>query len=154
MPSDLWSFTLDFYARPGVEQACLDLQASGSNVCLLLCGAWLAQNKVTCNAERVQQIRLLATPWHDNVIQPLRQLRIQWRDSAQHDVQLGALREQVKAMELGAEHELLNRLEARAAQWLQDDEAKGEDWLSSLLGEGTAQRHDALQVLRVAMDQP
>jgi uncharacterized protein (TIGR02444 family) len=154
MPSDLWSFTLDFYARPGVEQACLDVQASGSNVCLLLCGAWLCQNNVTCTAERVLQIRQLATPWHDNVIQPLRQLRTQWRDSAQHDVQLGALREHVKAMELEAERELLNRLEAQAAHWLQLDGAKGGDWLSSLLGEGTPQRHDALQLLRAAMDQP
>ena len=154
MPSDLWSFTLDFYARAGVEQACLDLQASGSNVCVLLCGVWLARNGIPCNGERVLQIRQLAAPWHDNVIQPLRQLRTQWRDSAQHDVQLGALREQIKAMELGAERELLNRLEAQAAHWRRADGAKGGDWLSSLLDEGTPQHHDALQVLRAAMDQP
>jgi uncharacterized protein (TIGR02444 family) len=154
MPSDLWSFTLDFYARPGVEQACLDLQARGNNVCLLLCGAWLTRNDVNCNAERVLQIRQLATPWHDDVIQPLRQLRTQWRDSAQHDAQLGALREQIKAMELVAERELLSRLEAQAVQWPPVSEAKGGDWLSSLVSEDEPQHHDALQVLRVAMDQP
>lgn len=154
MPSDLWSFTLDFYARPGVEQACLDLQASGNNVCLLLCGVWLAQHKVSCNAERVLQLTQLATPWHGTVIQPLRQLRTQWRDSAQHDVQLSALRQQVKAMELEAERELLNRLEALAAHWPQRAGAKEGDWLASLLGEGTPQHHDALQVLRAAMGQP
>ncbi|WP_122564226.1 DUF2390 domain-containing protein, partial [Pseudomonas viridiflava] len=37
MPTDLWSFTLDFYARPGAEQACPTLQTSGANVCAVLC---------------------------------------------------------------------------------------------------------------------
>ncbi|KPY50662.1 Uncharacterized protein ALO48_04472 [Pseudomonas syringae pv. rhaphiolepidis] len=43
MPSALWSFTLDFYARPGVEQACLTLQANGANVCMVLAGSGLAR---------------------------------------------------------------------------------------------------------------
>lgn len=57
MPSALWSFTLDFYARPGVEQACLTLQANGANVCMVLCGVWLGTRDVACDAQRVAQIK-------------------------------------------------------------------------------------------------
>ncbi len=66
MPSALRSFTLDFYARPGVEQACLTLQANGANVCMVLCGVWLGTRDVACDAQRVAQIKQLATPWHDD----------------------------------------------------------------------------------------
>jgi uncharacterized protein (TIGR02444 family) len=154
MPSDLWSFTLDFYARPGVERACLDLQASGANVCLLLCGVWLIQRGVACNAERAREIGQLATSWHDNVVVPLRELRTQWRDAAQQDTQLSLLREQVKALELEAERELLTRLEAQTLGWSAQYTAEREDWLVCLAGEAAGQNRDALQLLRVAINRP
>lgn len=154
MPSDLWSFTLDFYARPGVEQACLSLQASGANVCLLLCGVWLTRRGIACNNERVQEIGQLATPWHDDVVRPLRELRTQWRASAQRDEQLSLLREQVKALELEAERELLARLEAQTLGWSAQQTPEPGDWLMCLTGEAAEQNRDALQVLRVAMNRP
>lgn len=154
MPSDLWSFTLDLYARPGVEQACLSLQASGGNVCLLLCGVWLTRRGVVCTPERVLEIGQLATPWHDDVVRPLRELRTQWRNSAQHDTPLSVLREQVKALELEAERELLTRLEAQTLKWSALETVEQGDWLICLAGEAAGQNHDALQVLRVAMDRP
>lgn len=154
MPSDLWSFTLDFYARPGVEQACLSLQASGANVCLLLCGVWLARRGVVCSVERAREIGQLATPWHDEVVRPLRELRTQWREGAKQDTQLSLLREQVKALELGAERELLARLQARTLEWPAQQTGGQEDWLICLAGEAAGQNRDALQVLRVAMNQP
>jgi uncharacterized protein (TIGR02444 family) len=154
MPSDLWSFTLDFYARPGVEQACLSLQASGANVCLLLCGAWLTRRGIACDAERAREIGQLATPWHDEVVRPLRELRTQWRENAKQDAQLSLLREQVKALELEAERELLARLEARTLNWSAQQTPGQEDWLICLTGEAAGQSRDALQVLRAAMNQP
>ncbi len=154
MPSDLWSFTLDFYARPGVEQACLSLQTSGANVCLLLCGAWLTQRGVVCNAERAQKIRQLANTWHDEVVRPLREIRTAWRNDAQHDVSLRLLREQVKALELEAERELLTRLEAQTRSWSTQQTVEQGDWLSCLAGEAAGQNRDALQTLRAAMYQP
>lgn len=153
MPSDLWSFTLDFYARPGVERACLELQASGANVCLMLCGAWLTTRGIACNTERAREIGQLAAPWHDNVVRPLRELRTRWRDGAQRDAQLGLLREQVKALELEAERELIARLEAQTRDW-SAQETTEEDWLVCLAGEAAGQNHDALHVLRAAMSQP
>jgi len=151
MSSDLWSYTLKTYARPGVEPACLQLQAAGANVCLLLCAVWLGERGVACNSERLQQLHALAAPWHEEVVQPLRQLRTGWRQAANDDHALGVLREQVKALELQAERQLLLRLEALAKDWSQ---AEAEDlwpWVQGLAAEAAQLDHDALQALRVAV---
>ncbi|MGV8919374.1 MAG: TIGR02444 family protein [Pseudomonas sp.] len=154
MPSDLWSFTLNLYAHPGVEQACLSLQASGANVCTLLCGAWLGQRGVACDADRLREIRQLATPWHDEVVQPLRALRTRWRTAASDDTELATLREHVKRLELEAERELLTRLEALTRGWSESVAQDLAVWLDGLAGDAGQQHHDALHVLRVAANQP
>ncbi|SDY65444.1 TIGR02444 family protein [Pseudomonas sp. NFIX28] len=151
MSSDLWSFTLKTYAHPGVERACLDLQAAGANVCLLLCAVWLGTRGVACNAQRLQQLRTLGQPWHDAVVSPLRQLRTQWRPAASADPQLAVLREQVKALELEAERQLLSRLQALAEGWPEDEARDLEDWLQGLAAEAANLNRDALQALRVAV---
>jgi len=102
MSSDLWSFSLTTYAHPGVEQACLQLQSAGVNVCLLLCGAWLGQRGVACDEQRLQQLRSVAASWDIDVVRPLRTLRTQWKVGSTQDSDLHALREQVKALELEA----------------------------------------------------
>jgi uncharacterized protein (TIGR02444 family) len=153
MTADLWSFTLDLYTCPGVEHACLRLQASGANVCTLLCGAWLGRRGVACTADHLREIRQLATPWHDEVVRPLRALRTLWRTAAADDIELGVLRQQVKALELEAERELLSRLEALTKGWSKGTEQQVMAWLEGLAAEAGEQNHDALQVLRVAVDQ-
>ncbi|AHG38755.1 hypothetical protein N018_00280 [Pseudomonas syringae CC1557] len=152
MPSALWSFTLDFYARPGVEQACLALQANGANLCMVLCGVWLESRGVACNAQRLMQIGQLATPWHDEVVRPLRVLRNQWRDSAHQDAALDALRTRVKALELEAEQSLLLRLETLTDGWPGGEAGNTGDWLEGLAEGEAAENRDALQVLRIAAD--
>ncbi|KPX50592.1 hypothetical protein ALP33_04733 [Pseudomonas amygdali pv. lachrymans] len=152
MPSALWSFTLDFYARPGVEQACLTLQANGANVCMVLCGVWLGTREVACNAQRLTQIRQLATPWHDEVVRPLRDLRNQWRNAALEDALLMTLRMKVKALELEAEQSLMLKLEALAGDWPAGEARSAEEWLIELADGEAEKNRDALQVLRVAVD--
>ncbi|WMI99729.1 TIGR02444 family protein [Pseudomonas chlororaphis subsp. aurantiaca] len=151
MSSDLWSFTLETYARPGVEEACLNLQAAGANVCLLLCAAWLGARGVACTAQRLQQLQTLGQPWHDEVVRPLRQLRTQWRPAASADPELAVLREQVKALELEAERQLLLRLEALAGEWSEDEAQDLTNWLEGLAAEAANLNRDALQALRVAV---
>ncbi|AKA21679.1 TIGR02444 family protein [Pseudomonas chlororaphis] len=151
MPSDLWSFTLKTYARPGVEKACLDLQGAGANVCLLLCAAWLGARGVACDPQRLQQLRALGQPWHDEVVRPLRQLRTQWRPAAANDPELASLRERVKALELEAERQLLVRLEALAGEWPGDEAQDLMSWLEGLAAEAANLNRDALQALRVAV---
>ena len=150
MCADLWSFALSTYARPGVEAACLRLQEQGADVCLLLCGAWLQQRGVTLTAERIQALKQIAEPWQTQVVEPLRQVRGQWRAMAQLDEQLATLRERVKALELDAERQLLMRLEALAQKWPTDEAVDQPRWLERLATEDAANLdHDALQQLRV-----
>lgn len=151
MTTDLWSFALNTYARPGVEEACLRLQREGFNVCLLLCAAWLGQRGVAWEAPRAQALYGLAQPWHDDVVAPLRRLRTQWREAARTDPALNTLREQVKALELDAERQLLLRLEALSRAWPQGVTEDLPAWLQGFAGQTDKAHHDALQSLRVAI---
>lgn len=149
MHTDLWDFAIGLYARPGVETACLALQAEGADVCLLLCGAWLEQRRVDISEERVELLRRQVMPWQSGVVQPLRALRQQWRADAAKDPQLAALREQVKALELEAERLQLQRLQATCEGWPDGAQTPPESWLTRL-APAASRDHDALQVLRVA----
>ncbi|MNM51216.1 hypothetical protein D3C81_622710 [compost metagenome] len=149
MYTDLWNHALALYARPGVEEACLTLQAAGGDVCLLLCATWLQRRGTLVSDERVQALRDIARPWQETVVVPLRRLRQQWRTAAHHDPQLAALREQLKGLELSAEKTLLERLQAHAQAWPAKARLPAEDWLTRLMPE-PAESHDALERLRVA----
>ena len=150
MSSDLWSFSLTTYARPRVEQACLQLQSAGVNVCLLLCGAWLGQRGVACDEQRLQQLRSVAASWDIDVVRPLRTLRTQWKVGSTQDSDLHALREQVKALELEAERHLFLRLESAAQSWPQSAETDLAAWLEGATAEAAHLHRDALHQLRVA----
>lgn len=141
---DLWNFALALYARPAVEQACLQLQEAGNDVCLLLTGAWLQQRGVACDANRLTALRELAEPWQRDVVTPLRQVRRDWRAAAAQDAELEALRAQVKTLELGAERVLLQRLQGLADNW--PGESGEHDWLTHLARGNSA----ALELLRGA----
>ncbi|MBK5398670.1 TIGR02444 family protein [Pseudomonas sp. TH39(2020)] len=151
MSSDLWSFSLSTYARPGVEPACLQLQSAGINVCLLLCGLWLGERGVACNEQRLQQLRSAAEPWDADVVQPLRALRVNWKAVATDDSELNALREQVKALELEAERHLLVRLERSALSWPQGEATDLSAWLEGVTAGAAHLDRDALHQLRVAV---
>ncbi|NWB71414.1 TIGR02444 family protein [Pseudomonas sp. G5001] len=150
MCADLWSFALSTYARSGVEDACLRLQAQGADVCLVLCGLWLEQRGVAPETSRLQALRQIAGPWQAEVVEPLRQVRTRWRAMAQQDVELGALRERVKALELDAERLLLSRLEGVAQRWPMA-EVNHQAWVEGLAAEAANLDHDALHQLRAAV---
>ncbi|HEF4759041.1 TPA: TIGR02444 family protein [Pseudomonas putida] len=151
MSSDLWSFSLALYTRPGVEQACLQLQSTGVNVCLLLCGAWLGQRGMACDEQRLQQLRNTVEPWDADVVRPLRALRTRWKTAATQDDELRRLREQVKALELEAERHLLLRLERAAQAWPDNEATDLEAWLEGVAACATHLDRDALHQLRVAV---
>ena len=100
--------------------------------------------------KRLEQLKELAAPWHRDVVQPLRDLRIGWRDAAREDLELSALREQVKTLELEAERQLLLRLQERVREWPEVQAKSLEDWLEGLAAGAAERNRDALQVLRVA----
>ncbi|MFJ2711259.1 TIGR02444 family protein [Pseudomonas sp. NPDC087346] len=151
MSSDLWSFSLATYARPGVEHACLQLQSAGANVCLLLCGLWLEQRGTACDEQRVRQLEALVEPWDMEVVQPLRALRTQWKTLANDDPVLKKLREQMKTLELEAERHLLWQLQQATLEWPSNEASACIEWLENLAGIGANPNRDALQVLRAAV---
>lgn len=150
MNPDLWQFAVTLYQRPSVETTCLQLQAQGADVCLLLCAAWLEARHVVYNATRADALRTLARSWQQEVIEPLREMRQAWRARAQSDNALALLREQVKRLELAAERTLLERLGAHSQSWLGEATAATE-WLEYLAGDATDR--DALNKLRIAAAQ-
>ncbi|UTW09737.1 TIGR02444 family protein [Pseudomonas benzenivorans] len=154
MPTDLWRFAEHYYQRPGVEAACLQLQASGADVCLLICGVWLGRRGVACSAVRIEQLKAIAQPWQHQVVERLRQLRQDWRGAAQGDETLAALREQVKRLELEAEREQLHRLAILSQAWPIGAAQDLQSWLEAFSPTTTEADRDALQQLRVAALQP
>ncbi|RON47354.1 TIGR02444 family protein [Pseudomonas frederiksbergensis] len=151
MSADLWSFSLNTYARPGVEGLCLQLQSAGANVCLLLCGLWLERRGVDCTEQRLQALFEVVGPWEVNVVQPLRALRTQWKAAAALDVELKALREQVKNLELESERHLLLQLERTAQSWPQGETTERSAWLEGVAAGAANLDRDALHQLRVAV---
>ena len=144
MSADLWIFATTLYARPGMEVACLELQAAGADACLLLCGLWLDSRGVAHDAEREAQLRRIAEPWQREVVEPLRALRQGWRDAAADDTALAALRQRVKQLELDAERTQLERLQGLSSAWPTGAPAP-RTWLDALAVAG-----DARERLRTA----
>ena len=152
MQTDLWNYCLNLYARRGVEQACLHLQGQGLDVCLLLCAAWLEQRAVACDERRAAQLKACAGPWQREVVQPLRQLRTNWREAATHDDALAALRAQIKSLELEAERTLLRRLESVTQGWPSAQSQEACDWLQRVACDAVHPDCDALHQLRAAIN--
>ncbi|WP_217477418.1 TIGR02444 family protein [Stutzerimonas stutzeri] len=145
---DLWSFALACYAQPGVEDACLELQAAGADVCLLLTAAWLEHRHAPCNEERLERLTSISTDWQALVVTPLRTLRQRWRLQAATDDALANLRMQVKQLELDAERVQLQRLASVAQHWLAGSGSS--NWLEPLCSGLTGETRAAVQRLRHA----
>lgn len=118
----LEAYAAALYGRPGVTEACLELQdRHGADVNLLLAACWLAARGVRLDPDAAERLRELAAAWRENVVAPLRQVRRALRPLA---TDLGGsaagsraarLRAEVAAVELEAERLVEGLLEAAAA---------------------------------------
>lgn len=154
MAADLWRFAKEFYQRPGVEATCLQLQAQGADVCLLLCAAWLGRRGVACSPVRAERLRAAAEPWQREVLSVLRQIRQDWRAAACQDSERAALREQLKRLELEAERLQLQRLASFSTDWQTEVAQDVPGWLEALTPAMAAADRDALLLLHAAALQP
>ena len=115
--SQFWDWALSAYARPGVAQACLDLQDEhGQCTPYLLWAAWAAQSGRGLDEAMLVKGADLAHRWEPVFIKPVRAVRRALKpvlDGVADDLR-EALREQVKAVELAAEKTLMLSLEALA----------------------------------------
>ena len=115
--SHAWDWAVAAYARPGVEQALLDLQDRfGQCVPLLLTAAWAAAEGRAFDAESLEAAADAARAYDGTIIAPLRAIRRTLKGPVPdlEDHTRLALREQVKALELDAERRLIGALEALA----------------------------------------
>lgn len=105
LDNPFWHFCVDFYAKPQVADACLELQNRGGvDVNVLLFGIWLGSAFAhPLSAEEIGQIAQTTEPWNASVVRPLRELRTHLKPRAQHDMAVSQLRQQVKDSELFAE---------------------------------------------------
>lgn len=115
----LWDFCVAVYGRPGVADACLELQDEhGADVPLLLAALWSAgEGSGLLTGDDLTALDRVVAPWRDNVIRPLRQAR-RWMKAAGHADD--PLRERLKAAELAAERRELEMI----AAWLADGPAR------------------------------
>ncbi len=107
----LWGWTLEAYARPGVPEACLELQDEyGQNTSYLLWAVWAEG----ADAATLQAAAAAGRGWDETVLKPIRAVRrtLKARFDAVDDGAREGLREDVKAAELRAERVLMEAFEA------------------------------------------
>ena len=119
-PTDFWSFSLAYYAKPNLADTCLQLQdGHGANVNLLLWALWLESQNKRLTPERLQQAITATATWNRDYVKPLRELRRNLkREFAQGLNQVAELRDHIKQAELLAEKHEQQWLERLASPWL------------------------------------
>lgn len=104
--SPFWRFSLRFYRRPGVADACLRLQdEAGADVNLLLFLLWLASSRRSLSGTEIEAVEHKVAPWREQVVIPLRAIRrtIKTPPAAIAPAAAETYRSKVKALELEAE---------------------------------------------------
>ena len=170
----LWDFALAFYARPGVEQACLTLQDTAAvDVCELLFHGWLFAHGLEARPEVLSGQRQLCIEWQAGVTEVLRGLRRDLKRAEHPSETLSLLRERIKQAELLAERENLQRWQRwawdadpacqrlkntstmpdDAGSWLQKRLLSPQEWQQLTLDEAAiASLQDAFDVLGHQLD--
>jgi len=104
--SPFWRFSLQFYRRPGVAEACIALQEeSGVDVNLLLFLLWHATQKRILAAAEIAALEQKIAGWREQTVVPLRAIRRALK-APPALVEAGtaeAFRTRIKAVELEAE---------------------------------------------------
>lgn len=108
-----WDWALSVYAKPGIAEACLELQDKDQQcTAYLLWAAWASDQDLGLAQDTLTLGQALASQWESEVLQPLRHTRrhLKTAIAAMPDPAREALREQVKATELFAEQTLIQAL--------------------------------------------
>ena len=152
-----WEFSLDFYARPGVSAALIELQdRAGLDINLILFALWHGlSGRGRLDDERFGVADQAARTIQTEIVMPLRALRRRFRTDPDPDIQ--RLREAIKGIELDAEKIAQARLAGSAGPPATDVDpveclAAAEANLSLSLG--TDQAHaTAAGVIRRALEE-
>ncbi len=114
MTESFWDWAVAVYAKPGVAEACLDLQdAHDQIVPLILWAAWASVSGYEIDEVRRDAAVSVAQTWAEAVVAPLRLIRRRLKSpltAGDTEARLG-LREKIKAVELQSERALMAELE-------------------------------------------
>lgn len=118
LDNPLWRFVLPFYGRDGVSRACLTLQDKlGVDVNILLFAIFAqVERSIMIDASDLAVLDALVRDWRDEIIQPLRRVRIRLKSgpAPAPSPTTDRLRNRIKAAELETEQIEL----AVLADWL------------------------------------
>lgn len=100
-----WDFVVKLYARPGISQACLELQDRlGVDVSFLLTVLFYAKRRnIDLSIDEIASLDRSISAWRDEVIVPLRRLRRHVKASGLLNSSTEAFYQRIKADELLAE---------------------------------------------------
>ncbi len=116
--SPFWRFSLRFYARPHIAEACLVLQDnSGADVNVLLFVLYLADQRKELSADEIAQLDSAVAQWREAVVKPLRTLRRGLKSGVEFipGPVSETFRSQIKRLELESEQIEQHRLEEFAS---------------------------------------
>ena len=108
-PQKFWDFSIELYGRPGVADACLDLQDShGFDVNLLLYCFWYGDCLGSYDKLLLEELVKFSLTWNQGIVRPLREVRRWMKNQTQlvsenQAPQFQSLRERIKSEELSAE---------------------------------------------------
>lgn len=107
MPNEtqnFWKFSLDLYGRPGVADACLELQdAYNLDVNLVLFCYWHGKAYGEIQPVLMGEVIEFSAQWRSQIVQPLRNARSWMKQNPSPNKPFDSLRESIKANELQAE---------------------------------------------------
>jgi uncharacterized protein (TIGR02444 family) len=138
--SPFWRFSLGFYRRSGVADACITLQErSGVDVNLLLYLLWQASQGRAFAAEEVAALEEVIGPWRAATVIPLRTVRRALKEPPGLVASPAAevFRNKIKAVELEAE-----RLQQEAMYELAQAQSEGRSVVSQVASSQVAARHN------------
>ena len=116
--SPFWRFSLRFYARPHIAEACLVLQDNaGADVNILLFVLYLADHRRQLDAAGIARLDSAVARWRDAVVTPLRSLRRGLKAGVEFipGPVSETFRSQIKRLELESEQIEQHRLEEFAS---------------------------------------
>lgn len=116
--SPFWRFSLRFYARPKIAEACLTLQdRAGGDVNVLLFVLYLADHRIKLGAAEIARLDSAVAQWREAVVRPLRALRRSLKPGIEFipGPVSETFRAQIKRLELEAEQIEQHRLEEFAS---------------------------------------
>ena len=115
MLATLWTFSLRFYALPGVAPACLRCQdEAGADVNLMLYLLWKAHSGIRVVPAEIESLDAQVRDWREHVVQPLRSVRRYLKSISEPFEDAAKLRDAIKSAELEAERQEQKALSRQA----------------------------------------